>query len=179
MSNNIKKVFVKADDTATIHCPECQLAKTVAVGKFRSIRHTIKARCACGHSFFVSLDFRRSYRKNTALPGRYETQAAESDSSTWKKTKLTDTYTMQTPAAGDNHMLVTNISCGGLQFTMPDSSHALKVDQQLQVTFTLDDRKQTEISKRVIVHSVTDTIIGCRFATNEPLEQGLRFYLFP
>lgn len=178
MSNNIKKSFVKADDTATIHCPECQLAKTVAVGKFRSIRHTIKARCACGHSFFVSLDFRKCYRKNTALDGRYDTQTPEIDTRIWKKTKLTGTYSTQPPAFGNGHMVVTNISCGGFQFTIP-GSHTLKVGQQIRITFTLDDRKQTEISKRVIVQSITDNIIGCRFADDEPLEQALRFYLFP
>ncbi|MBW6521138.1 MAG: PilZ domain-containing protein [Desulfoarculaceae bacterium] len=91
---------------------------------------------------------------------------------------MTDTYTMQAPSVGDDHMEVTNISGGGLQFTIPDS-HALKIGQEVQVTFTLDDRQQTEISKGVIVHSVTGNIIGCRFAGNEPLEQGLRFYLFP
>lgn len=85
---------------------------------------------------------------------------------------------METPADGDMHMLVTNISNGGLQFTTI-GNHALKVNQQLHIAFTLDDQKQTEISKDVIVHSVTDNIIGCRFAGNEPLGQGLRFYLFP
>ena len=178
MSDTIKKVFVKADDTATIHCPQCQCAKTVAVGKFRSKRHTIKARCTCGHSFFVSLDFRRSYRKKTALPGRYITQAPEIHSRIGKKTYLAGTYTMETPAACNIPMLVTNLSNGGLQFTTIDS-HALKVNQQLHIVFTLDDQKQTEISKGVIVHSVTDNIIGCRFDGNEPLEQRLRYYLFP
>jgi len=75
-------------------------------------------------------------------------------------------------------MLVTNISSGGLQFTAIHG-HTLKVNQQILVTFTLDNQKQTEIIKRIIVLSVTGNIIGCRFDGNEPLEHELRFYLFP
>ncbi len=85
---------------------------------------------------------------------------------------------METPTTGCGHMLVTNISCGGLQFTTP-GSHAIVVGDQARVTFTLDDRNQTKIDKRFIVHSISGNIIGCRFAHNESLEQGLRFYLFP
>jgi len=85
---------------------------------------------------------------------------------------------MRTPTADDILMLVTNISNCGLQFTT-FGSHALKINQQIHVAFTLDDQKKTEINKHVLVQSITDNIIGCRFADNEPLEQGLRFYLFP
>jgi hypothetical protein len=176
--DTLKKVFVKADDTATIHCPECQVTKTVAVGKFRSKRHTIKARCTCGHSFSVDLDFRGSYRKKTALPGKYVHELPEIHTRLWKKIHQTGTYTMRTPTADDILMLVTNISNCGLKFTT-FGSLALKINQQIHVAFTLDDQKKTEINKHVLVQSITDNIIGCRFADNEPLEQGLRFYLFP
>ncbi len=177
ISESIQRVFVKPDDTATINCPKCQLVKTVAVGKFRTTRHTITARCTCSHSFPVSLDFRKCYRKKTALPGRYKIRAEVNDKH-WKKTKLTGAYTMQAPASGNGHMLVTNISCGGLQFTTP-GDHAIEVGQQAQISFTLDDRKQTNIMKHITIQSVAGNIIGCRFADDEPLEQGLRFYLFP
>jgi hypothetical protein len=176
--DNIQRVFVKPGDTATIHCPVCQLAKTVDVGKFRTTRHTIMARCTCGHSFSVSLEFRKCYRKKTELPGTFEAQAANTDDAQWKKTYLTGVYSMQPPATGGGHMQVTNISSGGLQFTTP-GSHAIEVGDHARVTFTLDDRKQTEINKRVIVQSVIGKTIGCQFACNETLEQALRFYLFP
>lgn len=85
---------------------------------------------------------------------------------------------MKAPSTGCGHMQITNISTGGLQFTTP-GNHPIKVDDQVRVTFTLDDRKQTEIDKRVIVQSITGNIISCRFASDETLEKGLRFYLFP
>lgn len=176
--DNIPRVFVKPGDTATIHCPMCQLAKTVDVGKFRTTRHTIRARCVCGHSFPVSLEFRKCYRKQTALPGSYEARATRVDDRQGKKTNLTGVYNMQAPATGGGLMEVTNISCGGLQLTI-SGTHNIKVGDQARITFTLDDRKQTEVSKRVVVHSINGKVIGCQFAKNETLEQGLRFYLFP
>lgn len=176
--DNTQRVFVKPGDTATIHCPVCQLAKTVDVGKFRTTRHTIKARCVCGHSFPVSLEFRKSYRKKTALPGIYETRPSKVDDKQGKQTNLTGVYNMQAPATGSGPMQVTNISCGGLQFAT-SCSHAIKVGDQARITFTLDDRKQTAINKRVIVQSISGKVIGCQFARDEILEQGLRFYLFP
>jgi hypothetical protein len=176
--NNIQRVFVKPDDTATIHCPVCQLAKTVDVGKFRTSKHTITARCACGQAIPVSLEFRKHYRKKTTLPGTYEAQVSKSDDKHWKKTNLTGVYDLQAPATGCGHMQVTNISCGGLQFTT-HNTHSIAIGDHARITFTLDDRKQTPIDKRVIVQSIAGDAIGCQFANSETLEQGLRFYLFP
>jgi hypothetical protein len=176
--SNPQRTFVKPDDTAAITCPACQLTKTIAVGKFRSTRHTISVRCTCGHSFPVALDFRRHYRKKTTLPGIFDTADLELDTIKWKKSRLTGVYTLQAPATGDGHMKVTNISLGGLQFVTPDD-HAIEVGQKARVAFTLDDRHQTEIIKNVIIQSVNDHVIGCQFAEGETLEQGLRFYLFP
>ena len=177
-ANNIQRIFVKPGDTATIHCPVCQLAKTVDVGKFRTTRHTITARCTCGNSFPVSLEFRKCYRKKTALPGTYEARAANIDDKQWKKTNLTGVYNMQAPATGCGHMQITNISSGGLQFVTP-CSHTIEVGDHARIVFTLDDRKQTEINKQAVVQSVLGNVIGCQFYSNEILEQGLRFYLFP
>lgn len=176
--NNPQRTFVKPDDTAAIICPECHLTRNIAVGKFRPGRHTINVRCACGHAFPVHLDFRRHYRKKTALPGIYDTKTAGIDSKHWKKTKLSGVYTMHAPAIGDGQLQVSNISLGGLQFITSDD-HTIETGQKARVAFILDDRKQTEIIKNVIIQSVNGHVIGCQFAEGEPLEQGLRFYLFP
>jgi hypothetical protein len=171
------RAFVKADESANIICPHCQLARTVPVGKFRDQQHLLKVRCVCGYSFSVSLDFRRHYRKKTVLPGIYEmTDATHAQHQ--KKTRLSGMYTMQSPATGGGHMQVTNISIGGLQFKTP-GPHSITIGQQAQVSFTLDDRKQTTVIKQVTVQSIDDKTIGCKFSDNQPLEQGLRFYLFP
>jgi len=176
--DNPQRTFVKPDDTAAITCPECHLVKTIAVGKFRPNRHTINVRCTCGHAFPVHLDFRRHYRKQTTLPGIYDTKTAEMALEDWKKTRLTSVYTMHAPAAGSGHMRVSNISLGGLQFITSDD-HTIETGQKARVAFILDDPHQTEIIKNVIIQSVNGHVIGCRFAEGEVLERRLGFYLFP
>lgn len=85
---------------------------------------------------------------------------------------------MLDPMKGSDHVTITNISNGGLQF-IASSNHAIEKGQEALISFTLDDRNQTQIRKRVVIQSVNGHIIGCRFAVNEHLEQALRFYLFP
>lgn len=172
------RVFVKPDNTATINCPVCQLAKTVSVEKFKDKKHTINARCSCGHSFPVSFDFRKHYRKTTKLPGVFEIQPQALDKQQWKKTNLNGTYSLLAPASGSGHILITNISCGGLQFTLT-GRHTIEPGLHARITFNLDDRKQSEISKMVAIQSINGHTFGCQFVGQEPLEQALRFYLFP
>lgn len=176
--NTTPRTFVRPDDTATITCPACQLVKTLSVGQFRGNRHTISVRCACGHRFSVALDFRRFYRKKTTLAGIYDTQALDSIDNKERRTQLSGVYTMQAPAFGSGVMQITNISSGGLQF-VTTYDHTIELGQKARVNFTLDDRNHTELTKNVIVQSVNDRVIGCRFAEGEYVEQALRFYLFP
>jgi hypothetical protein len=74
--------------------------------------------------------------------------------------------------AGHQHLF------GGLQF-VTSNDHAIETGHKARVVFTLDDRNQTELIKNVVIQSVNGHVIGCRFAEGEPLEQALRFYLFP
>jgi hypothetical protein len=112
--------WLKLGELATLICPECQLAKTVAVGKIRATnQHMITARCPCGHSFLVIFDFRKHYRKSTYLPVIYEKQPAEIENKDNRKAKVTGFSTMQAKSVNGEHRIITNISNGGLQFTRP------------------------------------------------------------
>jgi hypothetical protein len=173
----IQRTLVKADDTAHIKCPECNRAKTICVSKYRSSRHTLNVKCTCGHSFPVKLDFRRLYRKKTALPGIYLSCTSAVKGKNWE-TNITGFYSIKYPTKNDGYMQVTNLSAGGLQF-VTSNDHLLQAGQQILVAFTLDDRKQSEITKKVTIQAVNDSVIGCRFLAGEPLEHALRFYLFP
>jgi hypothetical protein len=99
------------------------------------------------------------------------------DNKNWKKTKLRGVYTIH--QGGSNvHMQVTNLSTGGLQF-VTSSDHVIQVGMKAQVSFTLDDRNQTEITKNVTIQFVNGSVISCQFVAGEPLGKALRFYLFP
>jgi hypothetical protein len=153
--SNETKSFVKDDDKAVIVCPACGIAKDVDVGKYRNAPHTIKVNCRCGISFKVLLDFRRSYRKMTNLAG---------------------TYAMISPASGVGNILVKNVSLTGIGFEV-SGHHSIQTGQKALVEFTLDNRKETLIKKKVTIRSVRGTFIGGEFHQDQAFEKDLGFYL--
>lgn len=151
--NESCQVFVQQDGTAAITCRACYRVKTASVAAFKGKKHTITARCLCGNLFPVQLDFRKHYRKKTKLPGIFS-------------------------ISGQGYVLITNISCGGLQF-IRTGVHTFVVGQRTSITFALDDIKRTELTKIITICSISGCFFGCQFSKLEPLEQSLRFYLFP
>lgn len=154
----IQKSFVKTNDTASIRCPDCALVKSIAVGKFRNSRHTLKTRCSCGSTFLVALDFRRHYRKPTKIIGLYSLIAP--------------------PSNGGGQMQVNNISRSGVAFSV-SGQHTIQVGQKVLLNFRLDDRKQTELTKKVLVKNIRDNSIGCEFINPNQIGKDLGFYLQP
>ncbi|WP_448384239.1 hypothetical protein [Desulfosoma sp.] len=61
------KVFVTQDGKATIVCPQCGFARQVDATRFPQQNTHVKVRCPCGHSFRVSLEIRKAYRKPVFL----------------------------------------------------------------------------------------------------------------
>jgi PilZ domain len=154
----VQKSFVKTNDTASIRCPDCALVKNIAVGKFRNNRHTLKTRCSCGNTFLVALDFRRHYRKPTKIIGMYSL--------------------IGPPSMGGGQMQLNNISRSGVAFSV-SGQHTIKIGQQALLNFRLDDRKQTELTKKVVVKNIRKNTIGCAFINQNQIGKDLGFYLQP
>ena len=152
------KSFVNSNNKATVICPACNKSKTVSAEPFRNKKEGIKARCSCGETFILRLDFRDHYRKKTDLPG---------------------TYSITTPGkAGGGVIHIINISREGIGFTVVGRHH-LKQGLTLILVFQLDDKKQTELRKEAIVRLVEDNYIGCEFVKTAAEEKALGFYLQP
>lgn len=151
------KSFVKTNNTASIRCPNCARAKNIPVGRFRETQHTLKTRCSCDTVFMVSLDFRRHYRKPTKLIGVYTTIGGNGDG---------------------GEMQVDNISRSGVGFSF-SGSHRMTVGQKALLNFTINDKKQTELTKKVIIKRISDNNIGCEFANMTQIGKDLGFYLQP
>ncbi len=155
----VLKTFVKTNDTASIRCPSCDLVKNIAVGKFRNTtRHTLKTRCSCGAIFLIALDFRRHYRKQTDIFGMYSFIGSTRN--------------------GGGKMKVTDISRSGLSFSV-SGRHCIDIGQQALLNFRLDNKKQTELTKKVIVKNVRNNCIGCEFVNQNQIGKDLGFYLQP
>jgi predicted Zn finger-like uncharacterized protein len=151
------KSFVKPDDEAMIVCPSCNTARTISAAQFRHRQHLIKVKCKCGHRFNVSLEFRRYFRKPTDLEGIYD---------------------LNPPASGGGKIKVINLSLSGACFEVR-GIHDLQTGQMGSLHFTLDNRKETVLFKKVIIKIVNGNRIGCEFLEERAYEKELGFYLLP
>jgi len=150
------KAFVRADNSVTITCPQCNMPKNAAVGAFKDKSHYIKVKCQCSAVFRVHLDFRQHYRKSTELPGTYKC--------------------IKPAGMGGGIITVKDISLGGIGFET-QGQHNISKGQVLVLNFELDDKKKTPLKKEVVVQSVNNDFIGCRFSDNQLFEKALGFYL--
>lgn len=151
------KSYVKPDNQAVIVCPACDSTKTLSAEQFRHRQHKLKVKCKCGHSFEVQLEFRRHYRKDTELPGVYE---------------------QPPPAVGGGKIKIVNLSLSGASFEVK-GIHDLKIGHSGSLVFTLDNRKETVLFKKVIIKTITDNRIGCEFVDDSAFQKDLGFYLLP
>ena len=149
------KSFVKTNNTASIRCPSCALVKNIPVGKFRNSQHTLKTRCQCDTVFMVSLDFRKHYRKPTNIDG---------------------VYTAIGGHGGGGQMQIDNISRSGVGFSLPEG-HRMTVGQKVLLIFKIDDKKQTELTKKVIIRRIHNNSFGCEFANMNQVGKDLGFFL--
>ena len=140
-----------------IVCPACDTAKAISVKQFRHRLHLIKVKCKCGHLFKVHLEFRRHFRKPTDLEG---------------------TYDLNPPAIGGGKIKVINLSLNGACFEVR-GIHDMQAGQKGSLVFTLDNRKETVLFKKVIIKTVTANRIGCEFVEDRAYEKELGFYLLP
>lgn len=143
------------NEETMIVCPSCCSARTISVRQFRHHLHLLKVKCRCGHSFRVQLEFRRHYRKPTELNG---------------------TFDAAPPASGGGFARILNLSLSGACFEFR-AMHDLKVGQKGKLLFTLDNRKQTVLSKNVCIRSVDGNRIGSEFISDRAFDKDLGFYL--
>jgi hypothetical protein len=152
-----QKSFVQSGDEATIVCPQCNSAKIIAVRQFRQRLHMLKVKCRCGYSFKVQLEFRRHYRKPTDLSGLYDPLP---------------------PAIGGGKAKVINLSLSGACFELR-GVHDLKIGQKGVLVFSLDNKKETVLTKNIHIKTVTGNRIGGEFFEDQAYEKELGFYLRP
>ena len=105
----------------------------------------------------VHLEFRRHFRKPTELEG---------------------TYDLIPPAIGGGKIKIVNLSLNGACFEVR-GIHDMQVGQKGSLVFTLDNRKETVLFKKVIIITVNGNRIGCEFVEDRAYEKELGFYLLP
>jgi len=153
----VERFFVKPDSTADIKCPYCRVVKTVPVAKIKDPEKVIEVKCLCRKVFNVILEFRKMYRKETELKGRYVNQSRDND---------------------EGGIIISNISMNGLGFHIV-GAHKIEQDNILKVEFRLDDDQKTFISREVVVREVQGNVAGVEFVNVDKYDKFLDFYLMP
>ena len=159
---DVKKIYSPDNATATLLCEQCGKTRVINISAVKS--NPQKIRCSCRHEFFVSIEVRKFYRKQTRLPGEYVHLSEK---------------TSQRP--DKRRMIVENLSRGGLGFST-ERPHNLRVQDMIQVTFHLDDAKRSAITKRAVVRRAEGYSVGAEFLdldTSSDSNRALGFYLMP
>ena len=153
-----EKVYVNENFDGLLICPQCDKRKhaNFSIYKGRGSK-PLRVACDCGTHFYISVDFRRSYRKKTDIGGRYTRLS-------YKKDK--------------GIMRIINLSAHGIGFRTANKS-ALSMGDQVKLEFMLDDQKQSRIEKDGIVRTVNGDYVGCEFTDLSQHERTLGFYLMP
>ena len=151
-----KVLFVTSEFKITLTCPECSNRKQVDVSKFMALKTEakLKAKCKCGNKFAVTLERRRSIRKDVYFPG-------------WMKCK------------GNKYKIrVRELSKHGVQIHLLEKA-PIESGQQVNIEFTVDDPLQSIITRQVKVKKLfSSTVIGCEFLEFEHSGNLGKYFLF-
>ncbi len=87
-------------------------------------------------------------------------------------------YNPVPPAVSGGKAKVINLSLSGACFELR-GIHDLKIGQKGVLIFTLDNRKETVLTKSIFIRSVSGNRIGGEFVEDRAFEKELGFYLLP
>ncbi|MBM9537769.1 PilZ domain-containing protein [Desulfobulbus alkaliphilus] len=132
MTSN-QKYYVNKSDTITVRCLACNKSRSFSVAGLKGKSRNLKVQCPCTNTFAIDIEFRRSYRKDVHIAGGYR-----------KRDEVEDV---------ERSCVVRNISVGGLGIKIEHDT-TIQVDDELIVTFKLDDRHQRRIDTAVKVRHV-------------------------
>jgi hypothetical protein len=152
-----QKAYVREDGTTVLMCPYCGHARTVSVALLKEKKKVITVKCSCEKTYTVNLEQRKLYRKNTNLNGSYINFSRDNEK---------------------GKMIVRDISMGGIGFKVLGECNIEK-DDELEVTFTLDDTHSSVIKKQVVTRIVQGNYVGCEFLHHFEYDKALGFYILP
>ena len=159
--NLLSTVLLKDGKTANIACKHCNRQKLLDISEIRSLGTRLRATCACGNEMYIKVELRREHRKMINLDGvfirgRGDRIALKSDD--WGRIRI------------------FNLSRHGIGFKL-FAKQDVRIDDRFRVKFTLDNTARSIIQKEVVVRTVIEETIGCRFVGQDPCDVTIGFYM--
>lgn len=153
---NSERVYLFSNPHSRLTCQRCQQSFALQVRKQAGVANPQVVYCPCGALHLVGLQARQFARKDTNLEG---------------------TYLHEQDGEKTGHMIVKNISYGGLQIRL-SAPHTLAEDDKILIQFMLDQQQNGEIIQETVrVRYVRDHIIGTQFIDSHGLPTALTDYL--
>lgn len=152
-----EKIFIGGNDMAIFKCPVCKKSKTVNVSSYKSKKTAVnvKCKCPCGHTYSALLERRKHIRKDIHLSGSY----------------------MNKNGGDRGRMEILDLSRSGLRIKI-NTSTEIKIGDILKLQFTLDDKQNSEVTKEVIVRSISGNSFGTEFLSLEHYDKLGSYLLF-
>lgn len=161
-------VHVRQDNSATVICPHCEIRYTVNAGKVTTRGRRSKLRCKCGQSFSVFFEFRENPRRELYVDGYYRPIREVYIRGTVRTVPTSESFV---------RVLVQNVSRTGIGFVVP-TGHELKVDDRVEIMFTLDDAERTRIERTAVVRRLAEgSYLGCEFTDFGHVDKDTGFYI--
>ena len=108
----------------------------------------MKAKCPCGESFRLNLEFRQTYRKNFRLAGEYSVQEKDEK----------------------GEILIEEISASGIRFASL-KPHNITKDDTVELKFNLDNPMKTEIRELVKIIWLNGRHVGAQYIDQNRLKR--------
>jgi len=147
---------IYTDDTnrVSIICPKCGFEQNIDVSKFKDTQKKLKGRCRCGEPYQYTIEFRKRYRKDVRLPGKYSILGK----------------------GEKEEIIIRDLSFTGIRFESL-KPHEISTNDILEVKFRLDNSVRSEIRKLAKVIWVRDRIVAAHYNETKLFEKDLGFYL--
>jgi len=144
----MKTVYVDDSSRVTVVCPQCEKETNIDVTYFKDTHKKMKAKCPCGESFRLNLEFRQTYRKNFRLAGEYSVQVKDEK----------------------GEILIEEISASGIRFASL-KPHNITKDDTVELKFNLDNPMKTEIRELVKIIWLNDRHVGAQYIDQNRLKR--------
>jgi hypothetical protein len=149
-------IYADQNGMVYLNCQSCRNISVQPVDRFYNAPQPIHISCACGNTYEVQIECRKSFRKKAVLEGF---------------------YARLVPPGGFEKTTVTDISMGGCRF-LTCNGHHLKKGDLIKLVFNLDNANRTKITKEATICSFDKWSLGCKFlATGSGLDSDIAFYI--
>ena len=159
----MQKVFISSDNTITFKCPKCNQPRTVDMSNYKNLEKAerVKAKCACGNTYFALIEKRKQFRKRANFPGTF-------------------VHIVSGIPKDRGTMLVTDMSRTGLKIKL-NSKREIFIGDNIIVEFHLDDKNRSLIKKECIIKKDFGFEFGIEFISvhpSDPSDRAIGFYMF-